>query len=329
MPFTTVSSAVPPRLALDVHGRARSSRFIAPTSARAQVPPPHSEKGDKGGKNADADGKRSKFVVLQNTISAIHALNVRAPAPAAAPPAPPFVFRAASARVPGHLVCSAQLDSCAITYSLAFTNPQAKVAAQEAEIQRLHAMLAAAQSQQHAAAAEAHARLPNGHGAAGHGHGPFGDDSERAAAAPASAPAHSAETTGSDSSNGERDRLMVPEVPAGQSVPGVEVDMGPEHCYLKVTCPDRRGLLADVLHALRTLPLEITRAAITTGPDGFATDIFELKQTFYGTEKEMSAEEIQAAVEAKLKEAEEVFKEDCDEFLGGKRKKRPGVSSAN
>lgn len=201
--------------------------------------------------------------------------------------------------------------------------------AQEAEIQRLHSMLTAAQSQQAAAASAAaaaaaeHLRLPNGHGNGAHGI--FADDSERHAGG---AGPHSAENTGSDSSNGERDRFMMPDHPAGQSTPGVEVDMGPEHCYLKVTCMDRRGLLADVLHALRTLPLEITRAAITTGPDGFATDIFELKQTHHGTDKEMSAEEIQAAVGVRLKEAEEQFKEECPDNLG-KRKKRAGSSSAN
>lgn len=195
-------------------------------------------------------------------------------------------------------------------------------------------MLAAAQSSQQLGAGSEHhhllhqapAQYPNGNGNGAHG--PFADDSERPANGP-SAQANSAETTGSDSSNGERDRLAAPaDAPSGPSVPGVEVDMGPDHCYLKVTCPDRRGLLADVLHALRTLPLEITRAAITTGPDGFATDIFELKQTYHGTDKEMSAEEIQAAVESRLKEAEEQYKEECQEFLG-KRKKRAGSSSAN
>lgn len=56
-----------------------------------QVPPPHNEKGDKGGaKGGDnGDGKRSKFVVLQNTISAIHSLNVRRGPASCAPRGPP------------------------------------------------------------------------------------------------------------------------------------------------------------------------------------------------------------------------------------------------
>lgn len=46
---------------------------------------------------------------------------------------------------------------------------------------------------------------------------------------------------------------------------------------MQVTCPDRHGLLADVVRALRELPLEITTAAVTTRRDGVVHDVFQVR----------------------------------------------------
>jgi len=57
---------------------------------------------------------------------------------------------------------------------------------------------------------------------------------------------------------------------------GVVVDMGPDHCFIKVTCTDRRGLLGDILNTFKMLPIEVVRAAITTRNE-MVTDIFDVK----------------------------------------------------
>lgn len=46
----------------------------------------------------------------------------------------------------------------------------------------------------------------------------------------------------------------------------------------QVTCPDRHGLLADVVRALKELPLEITTAAITTRRDHVVYDVFQARR---------------------------------------------------
>ena len=50
----------------------------------------------------------------------------------------------------------------------------------------------------------------------------------------------------------------------------------------QVTCPDRHGLLADVVRALRELPLEITTAAITTRRDNVVYDVFQVSASPVG-----------------------------------------------
>lgn len=44
----------------------------------------------------------------------------------------------------------------------------------------------------------------------------------------------------------------------------------------QVKCRDRRGLLSDIVNALRLLPLEIRTAAITTN-DGMVRNVFEVR----------------------------------------------------
>ncbi len=44
----------------------------------------------------------------------------------------------------------------------------------------------------------------------------------------------------------------------------------------QVNCKDRRGLLSDVIMALKTMPLEIITAAITTTKEGNVFDVFQV-----------------------------------------------------
>lgn len=61
------------------------------------------------------------------------------------------------------------------------------------------------------------------------------------------------------------------------SAVGVLVEEGPGSCFLvKINCRDRHGLLSDITQALCSLPLQITRAAITTGNGGAVYDVFEI-----------------------------------------------------
>eukprot|EP00775_Hariotina_reticulata_P005994 gene5994-6232_t len=57
---------------------------------------------------------------------------------------------------------------------------------------------------------------------------------------------------------------------------GVLVEEGPGCFLVKVNCKDRRGLLSDITSAIRSLPLQITRAAITTSEAGAVYDVFEI-----------------------------------------------------
>ncbi|GFH21652.1 uncharacterized protein HaLaN_19004, partial [Haematococcus lacustris] len=57
----------------------------------------------------------------------------------------------------------------------------------------------------------------------------------------------------------------------------VVVDRGPaDSLYVQVKCRDRKGLLSDIINALKKLPLEVRTAAVTTQPDGLVRDVFEI-----------------------------------------------------
>lgn len=43
-----------------------------------------------------------------------------------------------------------------------------------------------------------------------------------------------------------------------------------------MNCKDRKGLLSDVVSALRAFPIVISTAAITTTKDGSVHDVFEV-----------------------------------------------------
>jgi UTP:GlnB (protein PII) uridylyltransferase len=49
-------------------------------------------------------------------------------------------------------------------------------------------------------------------------------------------------------------------------------------CVAQVKCRDRKGLLLDIIRALRLLPLEVRTAAVTTQADGCVRDVFEVRR---------------------------------------------------
>jgi hypothetical protein len=57
---------------------------------------------------------------------------------------------------------------------------------------------------------------------------------------------------------------------------GVEIAPGKDCMYVKIHCRDRLGLLADIVRTLRSIPLEITTAAITTTAAGNVYDVFQV-----------------------------------------------------
>ena len=52
----------------------------------------------------------------------------------------------------------------------------------------------------------------------------------------------------------------------------------PGRWLLIVSCADRRGLLADIMDAVRGLSLSVVRAHVVTKPDGCVHDVFETAQ---------------------------------------------------
>ena len=88
----------------------------------------------------------------------------------------------------------------------------------------------------------------------------------------------------------------------GGAVPCVDVHQGSDArvCYVRVKCVDRRGLLADILNALRAMPLEVVRAAITTSADGHANDCFELRLAPGADGAALRRDDIKRAVELQL-----------------------------
>jgi hypothetical protein len=63
---------------------------------------------------------------------------------------------------------------------------------------------------------------------------------------------------------------------SGANSTGVLVEHGVGCLYVKVNCKDRKGLLSDVVSALKALPVVISTAAITTTKDGKVHDVFEV-----------------------------------------------------
>lgn len=69
---------------------------------------------------------------------------------------------------------------------------------------------------------------------------------------------------------------------ASQPDHGVTVTVcndGADRWLAVISCGDRRGLLADIMGALRGLSLSVVRAAIVTEADGRVNDVFELHKS--------------------------------------------------
>ena len=66
-----------------------------------------------------------------------------------------------------------------------------------------------------------------------------------------------------------------------------------------VSCPDRRGLLADIVRTVRGLSLEISTASITTTRDGGVVDVFQCRQMSEGgngVDKEEICEQLKKCI---------------------------------
>ncbi|RMZ57043.1 hypothetical protein APUTEX25_002275 [Auxenochlorella protothecoides] len=84
------------------------------------------------------------------------------------------------------------------------------------------------------------------------------------------------------SSNSQRSADSHPDLPqapddASPMEEGVVVEAVDDTFYVKVHCKDRAGLLADIVRALKTMPLEITSAAVTTTRHGMVCDVFQVR----------------------------------------------------
>ncbi|MEW5311674.1 MAG: hypothetical protein WDW38_003369 [Sanguina aurantia] len=97
-------------------------------------------------------------------------------------------------------------------------------------------------------------------------------------AAPAAGPSGGQQQAMQAAVAGGGSNKVYAEIPMSPSqLNGVTVERGKEAImYVQVKCRDRRGLLSDIINALRLLPLEIRTAAITTTGDGTVRDVFEI-----------------------------------------------------
>ena len=91
-----------------------------------------------------------------------------------------------------------------------------------------------------------------------------------------------------------------PELPLapdnGMNATGVVVEQGPNCLYVKINCKDRKGLLSDLVGALKSFPLVISTAAITTTQEGKVYDVFEVRLD----DDSITAEDVQCAVHTAL-----------------------------
>ena len=74
--------------------------------------------------------------------------------------------------------------------------------------------------------------------------------------------------------------VTIPQIPVQiSSFAGVSVEraaVGDGVMYVQVKCRDRRGLLSDIINALKALPLEVKTAAVVTSGEGSVRDVFEV-----------------------------------------------------
>jgi hypothetical protein len=97
-----------------------------------------------------------------------------------------------------------------------------------------------------------------------------------------------------------------PELPMapdnGMNATGVVVEQGPNCLYVKINCKDRKGLLSDLVGALKSFPLVISTAAITTTQEGKVYDVFEVRLD----DDSVTAEDVQCAVHTALYNMEKI-----------------------
>jgi len=144
---------------------------------------------------------------------------------------------------------------------------QTKLQIEEAEICTL--------KQQAAAVGAIAAQLQVGHAAV-----PEAADALMHAAAAASPEQYPAAAAYGDACGGPLELPSAPE--SGANSTGVLVEQGIGCLYVKVNCKDRKGLLSDVVSALKAFPIVISTAAITTTKDGKVHDVFEVSSSNSG-----------------------------------------------
>ncbi|WIA17399.1 hypothetical protein OEZ85_014255 [Tetradesmus obliquus] len=133
-----------------------------------------------------------------------------------------------------------------------------------------------------------------------------------AAAAAAGSPLSPADSpTAGLSDTGSAALPLAPE--GGVQASGVLVEQGVSCLFVKVNCRDRKGLLSDVVGALRAFPVVICTAAITTTKDGTVHDVFEVRIE----DDSVTPEDIQCAVHMALFNSERARSKRLrqDEFL--------------
>ncbi|KAF8065960.1 PSS2 [Scenedesmus sp. PABB004] len=185
----------------------------------------------------------------------------------------------ASVRRPKHVVLA---DTIALLRAM-----QTKLAIEEAEITTLKhqaaavaAMAAAQQSQQAAHQQELAAATAA---------------AAAAAAVNGAVPSPLARGGGAGAGAGTPALPLAPACRGGAT--GVLVEAGVDNClFVKVNCKDRKGLLGDVVGALKAFPVVIATAAITTTTDGTVHDVFEVRIE----DESVTAEDIQCAVHSAL-----------------------------
>ena len=235
--------------------------------------------GEGGQQDAMSDGRRSKFVVLRDTIdmlklfeetvmeqeAELRKLRQLAGLPEERSGLASFIGGVAGVRgMPYANNGGLEVEPAAATATTAAVTPGSMTAPG----------LAAPNLTGQEAPPSVHAAFNTGH--------QVYDQNAAAAAAAAVAAAAAAATADEDMGDGGGGAAPAPAPLGGlgASTIHIAVDMGEQNCFIKVQAPDRRGLLQDILKSLQLLPMDVRRAAVTTDTDQMGvvrvTDIFEL-----------------------------------------------------
>lgn len=117
---------------------------------------------------------------------------------------------------------------------------------------------------------------------------------------------------------------------SGSAEPVVTIDEGssPETLFIKVVCPDRRGVLHAILNVMKRLSLDVTRAVIATPACGNIDDTFEVVQT-QPVPQERIREQVTAALSALIDGSYQESEYEVVMAQLGKRTKPEPVRSAD